>query len=343
MDRFFQWLCKVRFLTWSIALHVLLAIGFASLIVTRASEAPPQLRPYVGDIAFLDERPETSGPPAFKDNDRPILEEIAEPKTELVTSVPASALTALVSSQAAESRLSVAQIGEISSGNQTEAATGRILARSHQLQGQTGLGGSGGSGFARFQFLGEEVIAKDIIFVVDISLSMAADEATKARCETVFREVERAIMNLPPTVSFNIIAFGSRVIDFRSQMVKASEREKMSARPWLRRHNPANAWSRGRPPNWYVERRGLHLATLVYEGVTEALESRPSTIILVCDGQPSQSQYDSQETIEALETLFTQPYCNVIMNTFSVAADEATQDFMKEMARVGRGNHRLFE
>jgi len=342
MNHLLERLADARFITWSIALHVLLLFALPAIVLTRAPEPEPRYRPVLSEVSFLEESREVTGPPAFRHDQFPLLEETIPEMEDPVISAPASQLSALTTAAASHSTLRVGSLETRSLGNLASAAAGDVLSRGGRT-GIGGLGGSGAAGLARIQFLGVEQAVTDVMFVVDVSSSMASDPERKARCERVFKEVDRVIRDLPPEVKFNIIAFGARVVDFRSQMVPASDREKMAARPWLRRHNPASAWRRDQPPDWFSERRGLHLATKIYEAMEEALKSQPKTILFVCDGEPSRSRYDAEGTLVALEELLGGNFCNVVVNTFSVAADEETQAFMEELARIGRGTHQLFD
>ena len=81
-------------------------------------------------------------------------------------------------------------------------------------------------------FFGSEITSKRVIFILDVSGSMA--EGSPPRIELVKKELKSVIEKLSPAVKFNIIAFGSKVLVWsRKKMVKATDAAKKKAKKFV--------------------------------------------------------------------------------------------------------------
>ncbi len=94
------------------------------------------------------------------------------------------------------------------------------------------------------RFHGVETPSRSILFVIDVSSSMAslvvgegapADGAPLRRVDLVKQELARAIDALEPYVRFNVVAFATDLDEWRRELTIASKSNKRSALRWVER------------------------------------------------------------------------------------------------------------
>lgn len=128
------------------------------------------------------------------------------------------------------------------------------------------------------QFLGVRIVSHRVVFVVDVSGSMAAplrsrflgDRAGEARMEVAKRELKAAIDSLEPATRFNLIAFSGGVDRWRDEGVGSTDEGSRS---------DAKDWADGLAP---LGGTNLH-------GALEMAFDDPDvdTIFVLSDGEPS--------------------------------------------------------
>ena len=287
---------------------------------------------------FLNESSEPSAPPAERQPEPEFAELTAVSTTPDVAQAP-DALTALTPKRAsATASLAVVNRDLVGKGSSlagiNPGVAGSQNARLKKLVGRAGKG-LGQQSIVRF--LDVEHSASNLMFVVDISGSMANNLQDRERCLEVFGEVARVISGLEAETRFNIIVFGGQTEEFRNHAVLANEFNKDRAYQFLSQYNPANQWADGKRPSW----SGLHRGTKVFEAMEEAFKSRPEAIFLVGDGAPSGSRYNASETLQKIGEIVAGPSQGVVIHAFAIAGNKQGETFMEEIAEIGGGQFKL--
>ncbi|MCA9243896.1 MAG: VWA domain-containing protein [Phycisphaerales bacterium] len=135
----------------------------------------------------------------------------------------------------------------------------------------------------RVEIADEGVAAKDIVFVVDVSGSMAGDKIAQTR-----RALEFCVNSLRPADRFNILAFSTEVRPFRDKLVEASPDVQKSAVDFTR-----------------------ELQALGGTNINQALQTalandprdseRPYLVVFMTDGEPTVDVTDPEQIVKAVE------------------------------------------
>ncbi len=129
----------------------------------------------------------------------------------------------------------------------------------------------------------ERVAAKDIVFVVDVSGSMAGDKIAQTR-----RALEFCVNSLRPQDRFNILAFSTEVRPFREKLVEATPEVQKSASEFTR------------------ELQALG-GTNIHQALQTALENdprdgqRPYLVVFMTDGEPTVDVTDPEQIVKAVK------------------------------------------
>ncbi|MBF0254345.1 MAG: VWA domain-containing protein [Candidatus Omnitrophica bacterium] len=128
-----------------------------------------------------------------------------------------------------------------------------------------------------------EVIPKEVIFLVDASLSIQ-----ERRLDQFIRGIEYAVMNLNSRDRFNIYTFKDRITSLWPKPVTSSERAKEQAVAHLKRLKPS-------------EQTDIYKAFL--ETIRIKPSQNPSYVIFLSDGRPTQGVVSSRKLIEEISRL----------------------------------------
>jgi hypothetical protein len=146
--------------------------------------------------------------------------------------------------------------------------------------GGGGGGGAGGPGLAAIKFFNITTEANSIMFMVDISQTMA----DKDDYSDVEREFAKSLRALKDDNLFNVVTFAKTAYAFRDAMTPATIQNKEAAITWLRRLNPVkfkiNNWG---PAVNGIER--FHLGTHAHLAIPIAFEQKPDMMIFISDGE----------------------------------------------------------
>lgn len=164
-----------------------------------------------------------------------------------------------------------------------------------------------------FPELNQEIAAKDIAFVLDVSGSMAGEKLAKAKSALSF-----CIENLNKQDRFQIIRFSTQAEAFFDQLTPYSQRSKSDALA-------------------FVENLKAIGGTNIDEALTLALErpqgeNRPYFIIFITDGKPTVGAYDEQELLQKISKRNHQ---NVRIFTFGIGEDINTHLLDKITEQTG--------
>src|SRR5262249_28615335 len=125
------------------------------------------------------------------------------------------------------------------------------------------------------RYYGMPITARRLIFVIDVSGSMAGLKIMQAK-----KELMQAIQKLPPKTEFNMIAFSSKVHVWSPRLVEASDEAKKRALA-------------------YVYSLPVGGETATYDALVVALEMRVESIYLLTDGEPTRGKIVRPEAIAA--------------------------------------------
>ncbi len=145
----------------------------------------------------------------------------------------------------------------------------------------------------------DEVVAKDVILVIDVSGSMDGEKLAQAKDAAIF-----VADNLNPRDRFNIIAFSTGVRGFTQGLSQASD-----------------AGNYEQFVNGLEALGGTNISGALLEAAAQADTERPTTIIFLTDGLATEGIID---TSRLLDTVSTQTPDNVRIFAFGVGDDVDT-------------------
>jgi len=168
------------------------------------------------------------------------------------------------------------------------------------------------------EYYGMSLYAQRMLFVIDVSGSMAGQRLMAAK-----RELIQTIDGLSPDTQFNVIAYNSRVNPWQRRMTKAERNTKEAAGRWI---------------------MGLEAATstATYDALEIALENDAEAIYLLTDGAPHGGKIDSPpEIVEAVTHLNRAKRMSIYTIGVGVsAAGQAFDQFLESLAKENWGAYR---
>jgi HEAT repeat protein len=168
------------------------------------------------------------------------------------------------------------------------------------------------------EYYGMSLYAQRMLFVIDVSGSMAGQRLMAAK-----RELVQTIDGLSPDTQFNIIAYNSRVNPWQRRMMKAERNAKEAAGRWI---------------------MGLEAATstATYDALETALENDSEAIYLLTDGVPHGGKIDSPpDIVEAVSHLNRAKRMSIYTIGIGVgAAGQGFDQFLEALAKQNFGRYR---
>lgn len=174
----------------------------------------------------------------------------------------------------------------------------------------TRLGGS--------EYYGMSLYAQRLLFVIDISGSMAGQRLMAAK-----RELIQTIDGLSPDTQFNIIAYNSRVNPWQRRMSKAERNTKEAAQKWILNLEAGTS-------------------TATYDALEIALENDAEAIYLLTDGVPHGGKIDAPpEIVTAVSQLNRAKRMSIYTIGIGVgAAGQGFDQFLYTLAKQNYGMYR---
>lgn len=225
-----------------------------------------------------------------------------------------------------------------------------------------GLGGAGagpGLGFGTGGGMGVGSMAKgglgltmfgmrssgEVVVVIDVSGSNVVGIKSRKSYDELEAEAIKAIRLLTPNAKFNVIAFSSEANAFDKELVSASVSSKESAIRFLKSYSPCRVIPKGdetitREKFYELDREGRHQGTSSKKALTAAFALKPTSIIFVSDGQPTDSSTAS--ILETVQTLQKQLARKAVINTIAYKADSGAI-FLQQLAEQNGGNFKIIE
>lgn len=164
-------------------------------------------------------------------------------------------------------------------------------------------------------FFGEEIFLDEdsIIFVMDRSASMIHE----GRMIKAKEELTRAIEALSENISFNIITFDCTMMEFKPQIVKASDENKAHAIAWV--NSILLGGGTGSGP-----------------AVSLALNDKENrTVVPLTDGEPT-CGFDTKEHLQMIKAANTQ---GAKINVFGISAYGEYRAWCQKVASENGGNY----
>ncbi len=170
-------------------------------------------------------------------------------------------------------------------------------------------------------YYGLAVRARRLVFVIDISGSMAGPRLAVAR-----RELGNAIGNLPPTSAFSIVVFNHRVVVWQRNLVPASPANKEAAAQYVGHLQPGGS-------------------TATYDALDTAFHFDAEAIYFLTDGQPNSGRVVDPAQIAALATRANRTR-RLSIYTIGIApgpVGSIFDTFLKTLAERNYGSYRHLE
>lgn len=158
----------------------------------------------------------------------------------------------------------------------------------------------------------EEAPPKDVLLVLDVSGSMKGEKLVQAKDALVY-----VLEHLNPRDRFNIIAFSSGVRIYARGLQPVSEAA--GAREWVRRLEATGGTD-------------IHRALL--EAISQADQERPTVLIFLTDGQPTEGETNIQRILEDVKDAAPD---NVRLFAFGVG-DNVNTVLLDMLAQQHRGS-----
>lgn len=222
-----------------------------------------------------------------------------------------------------------------------------------------GSGAGGGGGGAGFSFFGITSAGTRIAFLIDISGSMVVPEDGIRSYQAVEAEVQKALDQLQPPATFNLLTFGAEGARYHSRMQEARGAEIERAMSWLKRQSPVPVRERAvNAGRWTGTDNFLgtkHYGTEIHEALALAFALKPDVMVVLSDGAPTfmagnklpklknGTRVDSPQTLLAWvreqQAASSSP---VQIHTIAYKSNEAVY-FMKALAEQNGGTSRMIE
>jgi Mg-chelatase subunit ChlD len=167
-------------------------------------------------------------------------------------------------------------------------------------------------------YYGIPIRGDKLVFVIDLSGSMAAEVDGKTRLAAAKEKLIEVLRQLRPAQSFGILAFGTEVGFWEKELVAATPDRVEAAAKW-------------------VDRLTLRGATNIYDSLELALSfTGVETVFLLSDGGPSAGKFTDMDEIRSAVRLQNREL-SVRINTILIGGSAREQAFMKRLAAENHG------
>jgi hypothetical protein len=204
-------------------------------------------------------------------------------------------------------------------------------------------------------FMGIETSSRQIVFVIDVSGSMAEEVISKddfrergftqfTKLDIVREELARSIDSLGDDVIFNVHSYASNVYSWRNKPVKANSLNKKSAIAWVSKLQPLSDKSgkgeQGRTNSYGGLMAGLGVQidpkkrAVVTGGVLDDSELAADTMFFLSDGKPTAGLLiDTRDIEQAIADV--NRFRKVVIHTLSIG--NFSSGFLSNLAQANGG------
>lgn len=204
-------------------------------------------------------------------------------------------------------------------------------------------------------FMGIETLSRQIVFVIDVSGSMAEEVISKddfrergfdkfTKLAIVREELARSIDALGTDVIFNVHSYASNVYSWRKQPVKANSLNKKSAIEWVSNLEPLSSESgkgeQGRTNSYGGLMAGLGIKidpkkrAVVTGGVLDDSKLAADTMFFLSDGKPTAGVLIDTRDIEVAISEINR-FRKVVIHTLSIG--NFSNGFLSNLAQANGG------
>jgi len=331
----------VTVIMMSVAIHLLGGAGAAIWIVARYISQPE---------AVFTARKTTAIPPQLIDPKMAAAEfDAAAPKPQLDQKI----------ASLRESAFALPDVPMVETQEPTQFDPSSITSESIEGladalgSGGTGQGGGGGGGGSAISFFGLQQQSRNVVYLLDLSLTMVGFGKGPQDFERLQAETEKSIRGLQPSTKFNLIAYAKDRHLFQSAAVPASPENVEKAIRWMERHSPARILrDLGNMQKLAAYDGGKHLGTRADLALLAAMKMSPDLVILVSDGAvlhhaggPPKTRLKDQTEVSKDVQIFQLVRENqmdppVVISTISYKCKGKGLEFMKNLAKQNGGQFR---
>ncbi len=172
------------------------------------------------------------------------------------------------------------------------------------------------------QYYGIDLVAGRMLFIIDRSGSMREPAYHETRLESAKRELIRALNELTPETEFAIMLFDTEVESWRSELLAATEENKLKAIAFVKRIT----W--GDRTNTH----GVLSEALQFDDQLEA-------VFLLTDGRPTAGNILVPQGIIS-DIVGRNRMRHLKINTIGIGVNAVTSDFLKTLANETGGEYR---
>jgi hypothetical protein len=306
----------LRFLTFSLLLHMILLLLTGGVVLFRVLSPAPDFEPR-GNL-FSEE---------LGDQIMHLQDTVTAPTEDVHIAAPVnSLLDAIASTGAANFHLpSASTFHHIGPGDLMD----KVVGLGKGLSGATN-GKAGGSMMRFFNTMSQ---AQSVVMVMDVSSSMVSGGKSPKTYALLEKEVAKLIHGLPDRASFGIVVFSREARSFRNRLVRATNEDKEKAINWVRKMSPEVAGDLQAEE----DERQFHHGTRADLGLEQAFALLPDVIFFASDGEPSgKTPPQILEQVTAAQKERAKP---AVVNVVAYVADGG-QSFMRDLATQNQGAFR---
>jgi len=204
-------------------------------------------------------------------------------------------------------------------------------------------------------FMGIDTLSRQIVFVIDVSGSMAEEVISKddfrergfsefTKLDIVREELSRSIDALGKDVVFNVHSYASNVYSWRKKPVKANSLNKKSAMAWVSKLKPLSSKSangeQGRTNSYGGLMAGMGVQidaakrAVVTGGVLDDSELAADTMFFLSDGKPTAGVLIDTRDIEVAIADINR-FRKVVIHTLSIG--NFSNGFLRNLAQSNGG------
>lgn len=313
---------QLRFISFSLLLHVVIIVVGGSAVLFRQYVEPPDFVAEAG--SFLDQGAAERTPPV----ELPKLDKMppAPPTPEALSAPPISALTSVNPTNSFA-------MNAASAPNLSGKTIADLARKADALGSGIASGASMAKGGTAMRLFGMETKANTVVVVVDVSGSMVGGTKSVKTYEVLEREIGKLIKDLSEKNSFGIVAFSRDAEAYKPALARATREEKERGYNWLKRMSP-EIFKDARASE---EAKGAHHGTRADLGLKRAFEMQPDVIFFVSDGEPTGA--NPTQILQQVEAAQANRPQRTAIHTIAYVADSG-QAFMRDLAQNNGGNFR---
>lgn len=316
-NRLARKIAAMRFLTFSLLLHMVLVLLTGGVVLFRVMTPAPDFEA-IGGTLIAENLAAQQAPP----------ETPTAPTQEVRVTQPtiSAPIDAIVSTGASSFQInSEPVLRNLGTGD----LAGKMVGMGKGLSG-TGNGKIGGTMMRFFNTMSQ---AQSVVMVLDVSSSMVTGQKSPQTYAVLEKEVSKLIRGLPDNAYFGIVAFSRDARGFHNRLIRASSEDKVKAINWVKKMSPEVA----NDARTEEDERQFHHGTRADLGLEQAFALQPDVIFFASDGEPTgKAPPEILAQVVAAQKERAKP---LVVNVVAYVADGG-QSFMRDLATQNQGAFR---